>query len=65
MPVKNEKVFCINHPDESMVQSEDEIMLYYTEQREDKKYYHTKSAFIGDLYMCPICGYVELYNIRE
>jgi len=65
MPIKNDRIVCVNHPTEKMFEDENKFILHNTIQGDDEKYYETKGAFIGNLYVCPICGYVELYNLDE
>ena len=61
MPKLNDKVFCINHPEEEMIMHDIPFMLHSAELKE-KKIYCGTTAHLGAIYVCSICGYIELYD---
>ena len=72
MPLKNEKPFCINHPDEkmSLVQSDKEKGAYHgllfikpVKTDEGIQYSAISEVTPVKLFVCKICGYSESYLV--
>ena len=64
MPKINDKVFCVNHPDEEMDEF-DNILVSCTKKGDDGKYYQDTNAIIGVAFVCATCKYIELYAFTD
>jgi len=65
MPKIDNKVFCINHPDEEMNEFDGKFIIPNTNKDDDGKFRQLSTAFIGRIYRCEICQYIELYSISD
>jgi hypothetical protein len=72
MPLKNDKPYCVNHPDHAMVLAKDgeeeifHLLVRATKNPScDDRYELTNKATVVDLYACTICGYCEAYLIHS
>ena len=61
MPKRNNKVYCINHPDEEMYEHDNDVLINTAKQGHDKRLYHGATAHTCRMFYCGICDYVELY----
>lgn len=64
MPKIDDKVFCVNHPNEEMDEYFD-VILHHTEKGGDRKYHHTTTAIICVPFICSICRYTEMYTFTD
>ena len=65
MPKINDKVFCINHPNEEMYEHDNDVLIHTAKQGDDKKLYPGLTAHTCRMFYCGICDYVELYITVE
>lgn len=67
MPLKNDKIYCVNHPDLPMVLSNegDDSLVHISDiaiKKPDGYYVQPRSTGYN-LYSCKKCGYSEIYLI--
>lgn len=67
MPLRETKIYCINHSEEEMQVIDDgmkdvfHISILAKKREPDSVYAGTNRATAYNLYSCKICGYCELY----
>jgi len=64
MPKINDKVYCINHPDEEMRNNGD-VSHPYMYQNSNGKWNCDSVALFTHTYRCAICQYIEMYSFID
>lgn len=65
MPIKNDKIFCINHPDTQLIQNLGFNALVTVERTELGTRFVPNSGIPVVAHTCPLCGYVEMYVAQK
>lgn len=70
MPIRNNRIYCINHPDEELIsaneQPEWDHFVLLAKQRPDQKMYDILQKGTAMIFhACPICGYAEPYLTKD
>lgn len=66
MPIRNNKIYCINHPDEEMILNNDKNPDAFNATEiitpaGEGKYAMTNRLTAFNIYCCIKCGYAEFY----
>ncbi len=62
MPLDSKNIqYCVNHPNQKMEKNEARSAITKLEKDGDKYIFKPDSGIPVRAYVCPQCGYVELY----
>ena len=61
MPIKDNKIYCVNHPEVEMARTEDLNALTKLTKKGDQLTFHPSSGTPIKIFICPKCGYIETY----
>ncbi len=66
MPLdKQNNPHCINHPEQIMTKSESRSAITNLEKHGEKYTFIPDSGIPARVFVCPKCGYIELYIERK
>ena len=66
MPIRNEQMVCINHPEQEMMTHPGFNALVKVSVKKGSAVRLDPNVGIPcAVLMCPVCGYFELYNARQ
>jgi len=61
MPMQNDQVFCINHPNQLMTRNTGFSALTKVDKKQNIITFNPSSGVPIIVFYCPLCGYVEEY----
>ncbi len=61
MPIKDDKIYCVNHPEKEMAQGEGFHALTKLNKKGDQLTFHPSTGAPIKIFICQECGYIETY----
>lgn len=65
MPITNDVLTCINHPQQRLLRNDRPVVLHPVELGDVKLMVMQHRAMFLASYVCMECGYVELYAVEK
>lgn len=63
MPKRDNKIYCLNHPEQSLIRNLTTSAFINFDNTNSENTLNLNSGVPVNIYICPICGYVESYSI--